>query len=388
MTTYSVTCSDCLSSPPALDLSKVVQWVVSRIPCAGQATRWPFLVSAVQQVEVLFEMGAEQWCSSSRRWSKYDFLFALELLKFSLRVATLHSHGGRILVDGACTKDGYCAGSRAEARRSESARLEESLAAFARFREAMVPEEAAEGGEEPDAGTDSRSGARASSAGANGVGALLCEGPPEEGGAALYWWNAPDAPSSQHLSGAPPTSEQHGGSAAATGFCSQQAVWRRISRPVWSRRAATELLVLGEVMHLARPMVYCWLLRRYGVRSWRPWLISLLIDAASARLLSLGNCLSNPRPSSVYKERFTSLQYSRSLSAISWSSVEVKERQRRKLALILYLIRSPCFESATKPVLYNLNGFAGRVPLIGFVTEKALEILIGVQRYFTYTSAS
>eukprot|EP00191_Tetraselmis_sp_GSL018_P014831 CAMPEP_0177594734 /NCGR_PEP_ID=MMETSP0419_2-20121207/9943_1 /TAXON_ID=582737 /ORGANISM="Tetraselmis sp., Strain GSL018" /LENGTH=292 /DNA_ID=CAMNT_0019086071 /DNA_START=807 /DNA_END=1684 /DNA_ORIENTATION=+ len=223
MTTYSVTCSDCLSSPPALDLSKVVQWVVSRIPCAGQATRWPFLVSAVQQVEVLFEMGAEQWCSSSRRWSKYDFLFALELLKFSLRVATLHSHGGRILVDGACTKDGYCAGSRAEARRSESARLEESLAAFARFREAMVPEEAAEGGEEPDAGTDSRSGARASSAGANGVGALLCEGPPEEGGAALYWWNAPDAPSSQHLSGAPPTSEQHGGSAAATGFCSQQA---------------------------------------------------------------------------------------------------------------------------------------------------------------------
>ncbi len=40
-------------------------------------------------------------------------------------------------------------------------------------------------------------------------------------------------------------------------------VWRRVSQPVWSGRAAEELLVAAELLYLVRPVVYCLMLRRY-----------------------------------------------------------------------------------------------------------------------------
>jgi hypothetical protein len=44
---------------------------------------------------------------------------------------------------------------------------------------------------------------------------------------------------------------------------------------------ASNLLWLGEVLHILRPVIYVLMLQRHGRRSWRPWLGSLGVDALS-----------------------------------------------------------------------------------------------------------
>ena len=154
---------------------------------------------------------------------------------------------------------------------------------------------------------------------------------------------------------------------------------------------------------------------RYGAKSWKPFVVSLLADLASSQALSLGGSppsllplpfrlcfplcpallrcgklsqvghegphggstrldrpltlpsgfacgwfalrlapdaavhLSNQRASSpLYRQHYPSPAYSRSLNAIQWSPNEEKERLRRRLDLLYYLIRSPFFDSATR----------------------------------------
>lgn len=41
-------------------------------------------------------------------------------------------------------------------------------------------------------------------------------------------------------------------------------------------------------MHILRPLVYVCLLKRYGLRSWRPWLLSLALDLLSQGALQQG----------------------------------------------------------------------------------------------------
>lgn len=38
------------------------------------------------------------------------------------------------------------------------------------------------------------------------------------------------------------------------------------------------LFLTGEVMFILRPLIYVLLIRKYGVRSWFPWLTSLGVD--------------------------------------------------------------------------------------------------------------
>mmetsp|Transcript_27933 Transcript_27933/g.79003 ORF Transcript_27933/g.79003 Transcript_27933/m.79003 type:complete len:356 (+) Transcript_27933:199-1266(+) len=101
----------------------------------GRAS-WPLLISALQQAEVLVEIGAEQWASNSSGRSKYDILCGLELIKLVLRVYTLHGDGGRILLDSACTSDGHSAGSALENHRTGADKQRRLLETFLRFREA------------------------------------------------------------------------------------------------------------------------------------------------------------------------------------------------------------------------------------------------------------
>ena len=38
------------------------------------------------------------------------------------------------------------------------------------------------------------------------------------------------------------------------------------------------LVTLAEVLYIVRPLVHCVALRQFGLRSWRPYLLSLLVD--------------------------------------------------------------------------------------------------------------
>ena len=46
------------------------------------------------------------------------------------------------------------------------------------------------------------------------------------------------------------------------------------------------LFMLGEVMFITRPLIYVLLIRKYGIRSWFPWCISLAVDLAGVGILS------------------------------------------------------------------------------------------------------
>lgn len=38
------------------------------------------------------------------------------------------------------------------------------------------------------------------------------------------------------------------------------------------------LFVMGEVLFITRPLIYVLFIRKYGIRSWIPWFISLAVD--------------------------------------------------------------------------------------------------------------
>lgn len=48
----------------------------------------------------------------------------------------------------------------------------------------------------------------------------------------------------------------------------------------------SQLFLTGELLCVLRPFIYVLFIRRYGIQSWRPWLISLSIDLAGMSLLS------------------------------------------------------------------------------------------------------
>jgi hypothetical protein len=160
-----------------------------------------------------------------------------------------------------------------------------------------------------------------------------------------------------------------------------------------SSKVCSMLLVAGEILHMIRPVLYVASLRMYGRRSWRPWILSLLIDATSQKALDYA----------CQHSQHVSLKFSKtpdlSRSTISalyanqgivWNRDEMDEITRRKLLLLFYLIRDPLFASMTRPVIQRLVSVSRRVPLlpIGWISERLVDLLDGIQKYYTYTSAS
>ncbi|KAF8113811.1 hypothetical protein N665_0045s0054 [Sinapis alba] len=111
-------------------------------------------------------------------------------------------------------------------------------------------------------------------------------------------------------------------------------------------------------------------IRRYGVRSWIPWVISLSVDA-----LGMG-ILSNLK------------LWGESSKQIHYSQPERDELRRRKLLWALYLMRDPFFTKYTRQKLENSQKKVEPVPLIGYFTEKIVELLVGAQSRYTYISGS
>ncbi|KAL0844945.1 hypothetical protein Bca101_018191 [Brassica carinata] len=130
------------------------------------------------------------------------------------------------------------------------------------------------------------------------------------------------------------------------------------------------LFVMGEVLFITRPLIYVLFIRRYGIRSWIPWVISLSVDA-----LGMG-ILSNLK---LWGEKS---------KQINFSQPERDELRRRKLLWALYLLRDPFFTKYTRQKLESSQKKVEPVPLIGFFTEKIVELLVGAQSRYTYISGS
>ncbi|XP_016445869.1 peroxisome biogenesis protein 16-like [Nicotiana tabacum] len=130
--------------------------------------------------------------------------------------------------------------------------------------------------------------------------------------------------------------------------------------------------VTGEIFFIIRPLIYVLLMRKYGTRSWFPWCISLALDLIGNSILSVTLMSQN----------------SGNNHRLQFSDSEKDELKRRRMLWALYLMRDPFFTKYTRQRLESTQRLVQPIPILGFVAEKLIEILIGVQTRYTYISGS
>ncbi|KAF8380345.1 hypothetical protein HHK36_027830 [Tetracentron sinense] len=132
------------------------------------------------------------------------------------------------------------------------------------------------------------------------------------------------------------------------------------------------LFMMGEVLFITRPLIYVLFIRKFGVQSWKPWLLSLAVDLTGMGILS----------------HVTNPLCSRNDRHFPLSTSETNEVKRRKLLWALYLMRDPFFSKYTRQKLGNTEKRLEPIPVIGFLTAKLVELIIGAQTRYTYMSGS
>lgn len=155
--------------------------------------------------------------------------------------------------------------------------------------------------------------------------------------------------------------------------------------------AAYKLIILGELLHILRPVLYVAALRRWGRRSWKPWSLSLALELGSNRLTAAGAAASHKAAIEAARSPAvagTSLAALYGMQGIQWRREELDEITRRKLQLLLGLLRDPFFSRVTGPAVERWEKRLDRVPVIGSISNKIVELLLGIQKYYTYTSGS
>ncbi|XP_023231693.1 peroxisomal membrane protein PEX16-like isoform X1 [Centruroides sculpturatus] len=117
--------------------------------------------------------------------------------------------------------------------------------------------------------------------------------------------------------------------------------------------------LIGEVLHIVRPLAHLLAIASFGQKSWLPWLTAFGMDTTSLKLF--GN----------------------------WKQMNFRERvelNRRTLMLLLYILRSPAYERFSKKrIVYVLRGIAENIPLAGIIIRPLLEYLPEWQKIYFYT---
>ena len=131
--------------------------------------------------------------------------------------------------------------------------------------------------------------------------------------------------------------------------------------------------LIGELMFIARPLLFALLVRWKGQTSWKPWFISLAVDLLSrcssrhmiSKLIFAPSFIATlPRPTFLEKD----------------------ERTRRNWLLVYYLLRRPMYDSYTKEALGDLCSVIGRVPVLSLFTGIIQQYIPLWERIHFYTS--
>ncbi|XP_022686603.1 peroxisomal membrane protein PEX16-like isoform X1 [Varroa jacobsoni] len=115
--------------------------------------------------------------------------------------------------------------------------------------------------------------------------------------------------------------------------------------------------IVGEVLHIMRPLVHLFAIRSFGLKSWAPWAIALSMDVSSIQLLRAPN-----------------LQH-----------LEQLEMSRRTMVLLLYLLRSPFYDQYTKShLMTTLRTLADSLPFIRLVLNPIIDYIPEWQKTYFY----
>jgi len=116
--------------------------------------------------------------------------------------------------------------------------------------------------------------------------------------------------------------------------------------------------IAGEILHISRPLVHLLSTFVCGRSSWKPWLLAGVTDVSSVALSS---------------------------DARHLNTREKSEVRRRTLLLLLYLLRSPMYERATRDKLMRgLTIIANEVPVFGMLARPCISYLPLWQQIYAY----
>jgi peroxin-16 len=115
----------------------------------------------------------------------------------------------------------------------------------------------------------------------------------------------------------------------------------------WSKKQSTWPLIVGECLHISRPLVWAAVEARGSVHrpSLKDWATTLGMDVVSLILLN--------------RHR-------------QFPHGNKQELKRRKIKLFLYILRSPFFERYTETVVSRAGTLSRTIPLIGPLMETYL----------------
>eukprot|EP00250_Pteridium_aquilinum_P001318 c11527_g1_i2 orf=151-1335(+) len=305
------------------------------------------ILSAVKQLEILVEVTAEHYKGREKKWT---MLAAMEAIKACLRFLMLHQNGYRMLLLGG------------EAIHTED--MSGASVARSSFRGAST--ERAPGGRQmrPTSSPGTRNGFISGNLETKATVALMKFGQNVGVNSKPSWAyhrHQDNLESSTRTSNVP---------------C--------VPKPPFSRNweLPDELLVLGEWIFILRPLVYVLLIRRYGLKSWKPWLASLALDGSGLTTILASAFLKDRKQLCVLRDGHDCVDRP------PFSDEEVQEVKRRQLLLVLYLTRDPFFSKYTRGCLSGAERALRPVPLLGSLGGKVVDFVTGIQARYCYTSGS
>lgn len=124
-------------------------------------------------------------------------------------------------------------------------------------------------------------------------------------------------------------------------------------------------ILLAENLYITKPLLHLGCVFLTGEKQWPPWLLSFAIDLLSLKI------------------------YSNEAKIMSFSKEEEKEFFRRRLALLLYILKSPFYDRYSCVRIYAiLTILSNKVPLAKFITERIKAYLPHWQNTYFYMWSS
>ncbi|XBI44462.1 hypothetical protein VPH35_109090 [Triticum aestivum] len=262
-----------------------------------QSIPWALVVSILKDVEAVVEVAAQHFVGDDRKWG---FLAVTEAVKACVRLAAFRESGYRMLLQGG------------EVENEEEDVLEDNQGVKTNGVPVIYP-----------VNGHSQNGHWITTDGPDGKPGIISKSLEGRAVAALnrFGQNAkmlsdPTWMSRLQPSPVPPVME----------------IEKPTFATIWSSKGVSgRLFMLGEAVHIFRPLVYVLLIRKFGIKSWTPWLVSLAVELTSLGIHSHATDL-NHRAGKVHQ----------------LSSAERDELKRRKMMWALYVMRDPFFASYTR----------------------------------------
>lgn len=122
----------------------------------------------------------------------------------------------------------------------------------------------------------------------------------------------------------------------------------------------SEIQLVGELIHILRPLGHLVSMGLFGPTAWSPYLVSLGMDVTSLKLLH------EPRDK-------------------IWNLAESIELGQRSFALLLYLLRSPFYDRYTKERILRFLYFCSeKIPIFGRLIRPMVDYLPEWQKTYFY----